>query len=542
MEAFEQNPMEMSPVNDSEQEMQGQEEQSAAVPTQEPVQSQTQAEDAQYRQEPSYTHPQADHRYYQPQQEQPYRNAGAGRRESPFADSPYVMNHQPGYQGQYRQSYDAQGYNPAPAQPKPKKTKKQGGKKVWKGILAAVLALTVLASGCGITAYFVNKNWEGRMNTLQQSFNREILDLEKQIDSINQGGGYIGSGSAGSMTPAQVYARNVGAVVAISNHSTSTNIYGQVSQTASSGSGFVISEDGYVVTNYHVVKGATSLTVILSDSREFQATMVGGDETNDLAVLKIEAEGLQYVTLGSSEDLIVGDQVVAIGNPLGELTSTLTAGYVSAKDRDVNTSGAAINMIQTDAAINSGNSGGPLFNMEGEVVGITTAKYSGTSASGATIEGIGFAIPIDDVAGMIEDLAELGYITGAYLGVMVSDMDSADAAAYGLPMGALVKEVTEGYCAEEAGIQVKDIIVDVGGYPVESINDLSRALRNFDGGDTTTITVFRGGAELTMEITLDEKPMDVNTVPVQPESQYEMPSEGSYDEWFDFFYPFFGGQ
>ena len=260
-------------------------------------------------------------------------------------------------------------------------------------------------------------------------------------------------------------------------------------------------------------------------------------------MLKIADESiekpLQPVTLGKSDDLIVGDQVVAIGNPLGELTSTLTVGYISAKERDVSTSGVAINMLQTDAAINSGNSGGPLFNMKGEVIGITSAKYSGTSSSGATIEGIGFAIPIDDVRSMLTDLMEYGYITGAYLGVMVGDVNPEAVQYYGVPMGAYVSEVSPGYCAEKGGIQAKDIITDVGGHPVEGLSDLTRALRNFKAGDTVQITVYRAGQTITLTVTLDEKPQDTEE-PTPDVPSGNMPENGNYDEWYEYFYPYFG--
>ena len=188
---------------------------------------------------------------------------------------------------------------------------------------------------------------------------------------------------------------------------------GQNGISVSTGSGFIVTKDGYVVTNQHVVDGKGSITVITTDGTEYPAVLVGADEANDVALLKVDALNLRPVTLGSSAELIVGDQVAAIGNPLGTLTSTLTVGYVSAKERDVTTDGFAINMLQTDAAINSGNSGGPLFNMRGEVVGITTAKYSGTSASGASIEGVGFAIPIDDVMDILPDLANYGYVNSS---------------------------------------------------------------------------------------------------------------------------------
>jgi serine protease Do len=323
------------------------------------------------------------------------------------------------------------------------------------------------------------------------------------------------------MTPGQVYTQNVDAVVSVVCRVQSGNGYGE-----SSGSGFLISADGYVVTNYHVIEGATEVVVVPHGAKEMTATVVGSDVTNDVALLKVEGQNLPCVTIGSSDALAVGDQVVAIGNPLGELTATLTVGYVSAKDRIVDTDGTVINMLQTDAAINSGNSGGPLFNARGEVVGINTAKYSGTSSSGATIEGIGFAIPIDDVAGIIGDLQDKGYVSSTYLGVYVSEVDATAQQNYGIPAGASVLEVTPGYCAEKAGIQAKDIIIAVGEYKVDSLSALSRALRRFEPGDTTTLTVRRAGVELKLEITLDEKPQQIpESSHPQDQEQEQQPSQ-----------------
>jgi serine protease Do len=309
----------------------------------------------------------------------------------------------------------------------------------------------------------------------------------------------------GGLTPAQVYAKNAGSVVAISCKATETE-YGQIFETKSSGSGFILTKSGYIASNYHVVSGADSITVTISDGKEYAAQYIGGDESNDIALLKVEATDLQPVTIGSSDALIVGDQVAAIGNPLGELTSTLTVGYISAKDRVITTDGTQINMLQTDAAINSGNSGGPLFNMKGEVIGITTAKYSGTTNSGASIEGIGFAIPIDDVIGMLEDLRDHGYVKGAYLGVSVSNVDAVISQTYGLPMGVLVHDVVIGGAAQKGGVKSQDIIVNLGGYDIENMNDLTRALRNFEAGQTVTITVYRNGGNVQLSLTLDEKP------------------------------------
>ena len=406
------------------------------------------------------------------------------KRVSPYADSPYVMADIP----------------QAPVKQKKKKAKRGG---FWKTAICAVLVLALVGGACFVTARQVNGYWEGRYTQMQLAFQSQIEDLEAKIGSINPGISVSGSplATADGLTPAQVYAMNVDSVVMIHNKITSGNQTG-----TATGSGFILTEDGYVVTNHHVIEGDGALSVGTTDGKIYPATLVGSDQTNDVALLKIEATGLQAAKLGSSNALIVGDQVVAIGNPLGELTSTLTVGYISAKERDVNTDGFAINMLQTDAAINSGNSGGPLFNMKGEVVGITTAKYSGTSSGGASIEGVGFAIPIDDVAGMLSDLASYGYVTGAYLGVMVSDMDPSAATLYGLPMGAYVQEATPGYAAAKAGVQEKDIIVALGDIQVSTVSELTKALRNFSAGEQTTITVFRSGREMKLTIVLDAKP------------------------------------
>ena len=493
-------------------------------------------------------HQQESAGYYPPQTEHhSYRGAGTGRRESPYANSPYVMNHAPGQassEERYQQpKYQAPQYS---APKKPKAPKKKSG--FWKGAVAVILTIALVTGGCLITATCVNSYWEERTVQTVKQLNDQIQDLQNQITAVAEAkNGMTLSGtpaySADSLSPSQVYAKNVGSVVAISNQSSTTNYFGQVSNTASSGSGFILTEDGYVVSNYHVVSGATTLTVILHDGTEYPAEYIGGDENNDIALLKVEATGLQAVTVGSSDALLVGDQVVAIGNPLGELTSTQTVGYISAKDRDVTTDGVTINMMQTDAAINPGNSGGPLFNMLGEVVGITTAKYSGSTTSGATIEGIGFAIPIDDVLSMLSDLKEYGYVTGAFLGVSVQSMDAEVANAYGLPVGSQIATVEDGSCAQKAGLQVKDIIVKLGDHDIQDNTDLLRALRKFKAGDTTSITVWRSGSYLDFTITLDEKPHDdaSSTAPSTQETMPSMPGfegngGGSYGGWPDWFF------
>ena len=434
-------------------------------------------------------------------------------------------------------------HTPQPEEYTIPKKRKSGG--LGKKLISAVLTVALVAGACTVTARTVNNRWEAELGRQQAQVDDQIAALQEQIEALEQmqtGVSVSGSpiATAEGLSPSQVYAMNVNSVVAISNQTT-TNVWGQVSETAASGTGFIISADGYILSNYHVVEGANRLTVMTYMGDEYEAKLVGYDQMNDVAILKVEASGLDPVVIGSSDDLIVGDQVVAIGNPLGELTSSLTVGYISAKDRTINTDGNLINMMQTDAAINPGNSGGPLFNMKGEVVGITTAKYSGSTGSGASIEGIGFAIPIADVMSMTEDLITNGYRTNmAYLGVVVMDLDSNTAAMYSLPMGSYVRSVEPGSCAETAGIQPKDIIIAVGEYSVEGNSTLQSALRKFRAGDSTTVTVYRAGAELQLPITFDERPQDPDaSLEQQPQESGEMPSSGSFEDWYNYFAPFF---
>ena len=403
--------------------------------------------------------------------------------------------------------------------------------------VSAVLALALVAGSCGLTYAAVNNKWEDKM----QEATASISSMQQQLGALRNSGSVSATNVTyavspeGAQTPRMVYENNAKSVVAVSSTIRST-VYGQTREGTSSGSGFIISDDGYVVTNRHVVEGATDVTVTLSTGDEYTAKVIGSDSLNDVALLKVEATGLPAVKLGSSDKLAIGDMVCAIGNPLGSLTATLTVGYVSGKDRQVTTDNSTINMIQTDAAINSGNSGGPLFNMYGEVVGITSAKYSGTTSSGASIEGISFAIPIDDVMSIIDDLQEYGYVTGAYLGVTVTDTDAAAAKLYGMPTGAYVNSVEDGGAADRAGVQPKDIIIGLGDTDISNRTELTRVLRRFKAGDTTTITVIRSGERMTMDITLDEKPRDTqsSSSTVEP----TQPQNGDYDEWYKFF---FGG-
>ena len=306
------------------------------------------------------------------------------------------------------------------------------------------------------------------------------------------------------MTAAEVYAANVNSTVGITTQVT-TNYWGYTTQSAASGSGFIYSSDGYIITNYHVIESASSIKVTLYDGMSYDAQLIGYDESNDVAVLKIDAKDLTPVTIGDSSNLNVGDSVIAIGNPLGELTFSLTSGAVSALDREVTMSNnVTMELIQTDCAINSGNSGGALFNLYGEVIGITNAKYSGSSGSGASIDNIGFAIPINSVRSIVDSIIEKGYVAKPYIGVMVSDV-SDEAISYGTPAGAAVASVTEGGPAEKAGLQENDIITAVDGKAISGKSDLSSIIADHAAGDKLTLSVYRQGQTLTVTVTVGEQ-------------------------------------
>ena len=323
-------------------------------------------------------------------------------------------NENQGYQPQY--SYQPQPDTAPEAPQKPKKNRT--GAKVTALVLSCALVGGAMGfGGSALQNHLAAKNAdteEAQQASVVYEGSRETSVINiAQIDTSKE------------MTPAEVYAQNVNSTVGIRT-SITTNYWGYQTQAAAAGSGFILSADGYILTNYHVVEDSNSITVSLYDGTEYDATLVGCDESNDIAVLKIDAEGLTPVVLGDSDNLNVGDQVVAIGNPLGELTFSLTTGVVSALNREVTlSSNVTMNLIQTDCAINSGNSGGALFNLYGEVIGITNAKYSSSSSSSeASIDNIGFAIPIDDVRDIVTSIIENGYIVKPYIGVSVQNVSS----------------------------------------------------------------------------------------------------------------------
>ena len=326
-----------------------------------------------------------------------------------------------------------------------------------------------------------------------------ILESQRQntvIDTVQLSPGEL-------MTPAEVYAANVNSTVGITT-SITTNYWGYQTTSAAAGSGFIYSDKGHVLTNYHVVENSNSITVSLYNGESYSATLLGYDESHDLAVLKIDAEGLTPVVLGSSQQLNVGESVVAIGNPLGELTFSLTCGAISAKDREITMStGATMNLLQTDCAINSGNSGGALFNLYGEVVGITNAKYS-SSSSGASIDNIGFAIPIDQVRDAVESIIEKGYIVKPYIGVSVVNV-SIETQYYGLPQGAAVRAIAEDSPSANAGLQINDIITEINGQAITGSSDVVQIVQAATPGDLMKLTVYRSGDTIQLEITVGEQ-------------------------------------
>ncbi len=297
-------------------------------------------------------------------------------------------------------------------------------------------------------------------------------------------------------------ARKVGpTVVGINTKVQRQTIFGMPTTSTGSGSGIILSKDGYIVTNNHVIEGATEITVLLSDGTELAAKLIGGDARTDLAVLKVEGNNLPYATLGNSSELQVGELAVAIGNPLGnELAGSVTGGYISALNRSITVDDQKFNLIQTDAAINPGNSGGALVNNYGEVIGINSVKMS---ASG--VEGIGFAIPIDEAKPIIEDLKNDGYVKGRpVIGIAGRNVTKQDSEYYGIPVGIYVMELTPYSAAERAGIKISDIITEVDGVKVETIDELNQEKEKHKAGDTVTLTVIRGEDTLKIKLTLQE--------------------------------------
>ena len=389
---------------------------------------------------------------------------------------------------------------PQDAQP-PKKKKKFNGKRVARSAVALVLAAAM-----GFAGGFVGAKFGGSGKVvIQQVAPSSTADSASGSDSSIT----AASSSGSSLTTEQVADLVSPSVVVITTEQvvySQWSWYGQNQVESGAGSGVIISSDGYILTCAHVVDGASNITVTIND-KDYTATLVGEDTTSDIAVIKIDADGLTPATVGDSDSLKVGQNVMAVGNPLGELGGTVTGGMISALNRSVTIQGSSsvntMSLIQMDASVSPGNSGGGLFNMNGELVGIVNAKSSSSDA-----EGLGFAIPINDAIKVAQELLENGYVTGRpYLGITyLAVTDAQTASQLGVnAYGVYVVEVVKGGPAEKAGLQAGDRIVSVDGTEIASKDDLGTLMQKHAAGDTLSITIARDGQMQTVNVTLGEK-------------------------------------
>lgn len=389
---------------------------------------------------------------------------------------------------------------PQDAQP-PKKKKKFNGKRVARSAMALVLAAAM-----GFAGGFVGAKFGGSGKVvIQQVAPSSTADSASGSDSSIT----AASSSGSSLTTEQVADLVSPSVVVITTEQvvySQWSWYGQNQVESGAGSGVIISSDGYILTCAHVVDGASTITVTIGD-KDYTATLVGEDTTSDIAVIKIDADGLTPATVGNSDSLKVGQSVMAVGNPLGELGGTVTGGMISALNRSVTIQGSSsvntMSLIQMDASVSPGNSGGGLFNMNGELVGIVNAKSSSSDA-----EGLGFAIPINDAIKVAQELLENGYVTGRpYLGITyLAVTDAQTASQLGVnAYGVYVVEVVKGGPAEKAGLQAGDRIVSVDGTEIASKDDLGTLMQKHAAGDTLSITIARDGQMQTVNVTLGEK-------------------------------------
>lgn len=390
-------------------------------------------------------------------------------------------------------------------------------------LVACLLVVAVLSSG--LTAYFVSKANDGAPPA--ESNGSMVVDESKTPG----GSATTPAGSNGEARPSDklnlsanantaatgnsVIKSSMSSVVGIYMSATTISYTGAAQQEdVGSGSGVIITEDGYIVTNNHVVEGGQDIRVCLQDGTEYPAELIGTDSYSDLAVIKVNASGLPAATLGSSSAMTVGDPVYAIGNPLGVLTSSVSQGIISGLDRTINVEGHSMSLMQTDAAVNPGNSGGGLFNANGELIGIVNAK-----SYGLEVEGIGFAIPMDSAKPIITDLIDLGYVTGRpYMGISMQDValrygsngNSHSFNPFSIFQGGYVTRVQvtavqPGSAAEKAGIQVNDILVALNDTEITGSSQLSALLYAYKVGDTVTISVLRGNETQNLSLTLGER-------------------------------------
>jgi serine protease Do len=352
------------------------------------------------------------------------------------------------------------------------------------------------------TEYFMDSRENTVSTDEEASTNLYVAEEAAYIEEIQEA-----EETGNKLLPADIYKLACEETVSISVEMVSYDRFGNQIPSTISGSGFIISDDGYILTNYHVVEeavlGGFHVTVTAYDGSVYIGRIAGADEDADVAVIKIEKENSRHVTLGNSEELTVGDEIFVVGNPYGMLEFSMTTGHISALDREIATeeNENALNMFQIDAAVYSGNSGGPVYNESGSVVGIVTAKYNSSG-----MEGIGFALPINDVLPIVNELIDKGYVSGkASLGVSFdSRYNTVYSRYYRLPDGAFVSLVDEGSCAEKAGIQQGDILMQIGEYTIEEYSDVTAILRHFSAGESAEIRLYRDGQILSVTLSFDE--------------------------------------
>ena len=417
-----------------------------------------------------------------------------------YSDAHYVKENETTTPPRY---YTPPAEKPAKEAKEPK-AKKKGG---FIKFICIALVFTLLGGFAG--AAIADEIMDERMDRMEDRL-EELMEAQAKVSTTSKGGAIIADNSsrhANALHASEIYELSLTQVVGITTEVTYTNFFGMTSSSAVRGSGFIVTSDGYILTNYHVIEDAHTknldVTVMLYDKSEYTATIIGTEPDNDIAVLKIDADGLNAAQLGDSNELLVGDKVYAVGNPLGELEFSMTTGYVSAKDRAIATDqgSPAINMFQFDAAVNSGNSGGPVYNELGQIVGVVTAKYANTG-----VEGIGFAVPISEAAAIANDLITKGYVTGkAYLGVTInSNYNAMYAQYYGWPIGAYVDSVSPGSSAEKAGIVPGDIITRLGDEPIKSYDDLKAAIKSHLAGESVELELYRADESRIVSVTFDE--------------------------------------
>ena len=416
------------------------------------------------------------------------------------------------YQQAAARHQSSYGYSPihnhaAPSDPAP------AGKPHISGgaMLAVCLVCILVASVLGIGGTFFAFRHQAAISSQKAEAALalyEVLTAEAVSYESSEAASFLSLSSAQGLEPLSaedIYAAACQSTVGITIPGYSSNIFGQRGANTVSGSGLILGEDGYILTNYHVIESAYTqgvpILVITFDGAEYIAEVIGVESDSDLAVLKIDAAGLVPAVLGDSRELRVGQTIYAIGNPLGELTYTMTSGIVSALNRSITTDiNATVNMFQIDAAVNNGNSGGPVYNAYGQVIGIVTAKYSESG-----MEGLGFAIPVNNVFSIANELITNGYISGkAYLGLTLTTVSSSVARYYNLVQGVYVYSVEPESCAQEAGLKTGDIITAIDGQPLLDKADLIAAVKNYRAGDRAELTVYRDQAYTLLTVIFDE--------------------------------------